>query len=83
MKRLTAWLAGLAGGAAAYRVFRRQPPVLEPTPAGPDPAEELKAKLAEARAAEAEPPEADLDVEARRRAVHERGRAAIDEMHDE
>jgi hypothetical protein len=51
--------------------------------AGPDPAEALKAKLAEARAEDGEAPEVDLDVEARRRAVHERGRAAIDEMHDE
>ena len=88
MKRLTAWLAGLAGGAAAYRLFRRQPriaeqPFAEPTVAGPDPAEALKAKLAEARAEDGEAPEGDLDVEARRRAVHERGRAAIDEMHDE
>ena len=32
MKRLYAWLAGLAGGAAVYRAFRRQPPVVEPEP---------------------------------------------------
>ncbi len=83
MKRLTAWLAGLAGGAAAYRVFRRQPQAAEQHRSGPDPAEELKAKLAQARAGEETTPEADLDVEARRRAVHERGRAAIDEMQDE
>jgi DNA-binding SARP family transcriptional activator len=82
VKRLTAWLAGLAGGAAAYRVFRRQPRVAG-TDAGIDPADELKAKLAEARAGQESPPESELDVEARRRAVHERGRAAIDEMHDE
>ena len=85
MKRLYAWLAGFVGGAAVYRAFRRQPqavPVAEP-----DPAEELKAKLAEGRAggddetpaqAEAAP---DSDVDARRRSVHERARAAIDEMH--
>jgi len=77
VKRFYAWLAGLAGGAAVYRAFRRHPPVVEP-----DPADELKAKLAEARAAD-EAPEADEDgpgVEARRRSVHDRGRAAIDEM---
>ena len=86
MKRLYAWLAGLAGGAAVYRAFRRQPPVAEP-----DRADELKAKLAEARAAgddrdafeagETPVDEApDPDVEARRRSVHERARTAIDEM---
>jgi hypothetical protein len=88
MKRFYAWLAGLAGGAAVYRAFRRQPPVAEP-----DPADELKTKLAEARAAgdgrdefEAgetpvdEAPDPDPDVDARRRSVHERARTAIDEM---
>jgi hypothetical protein len=86
VKRLYAWLAGLAGGAAVYRAFRRQPPVAEP-----DPAEELKAKLAEARAVgddreefeagETPVDEApDPDVDARRRSVHERARTAIDEM---
>jgi len=88
VKRLYAWLAGLAGGAAVYRAFRRQPPVVEP-----DPADELKAKLAEARAAgddrdefEAgetpvdQAPDPDPDVDARRRSVHERARTAIDEM---
>jgi hypothetical protein len=82
MKRLYAWLAGFAGGAALYRAFRRGP---EPAA---DPAAALKAKLADARAggepeepppaAAAEPPEAAVDD--RRRAVHEQGRAAIDEM---
>jgi hypothetical protein len=88
MRRLHAWLAGLIGGAAVYRALKRQPPtaaVADPA----DPAAELKAKLAEARA---EPDEVeavegveavDPAVEARRRAVHERGRAAIDEMRDD
>ena len=60
----------------------------------PDPAEELKAKLAEARAAgddreafeagETPVDEApDPDVDARRRAVHEQARSAIDEMRSE
>ena len=89
MKRLYAWLAGFVGGAAVYRAFRRQPPVVER-----DPAEELKARLAEARAAgddreEFEAGETpvdqapDPDVDARRRSVHERARTAIDEMKGE
>jgi hypothetical protein len=79
MKRLTAWLAGFAGGATAYRVFRRRPPLGVPAN---DPAAELKAKLAEARATEgtADEPAADGGVEARRRSVHDRARSAIDEM---
>jgi hypothetical protein len=79
MKRLTAWLTGFAGGAAAYRVFRRRPPAAAPAD---DPASELKAKLAEARATDrpAEDASAEAGVEARRRSVHDRGRAAIDEM---
>ncbi len=81
MKRLYAWLAGLAGGAAVYRVFRRRPHV-DPPVAARDPANELKAKLAEARAGDATPPDPDLDpdVDARRRSVHDRARDAIDEM---
>ena len=88
MKRLYAWLAGIVGGAAVYRAFRRHPPVVQP-----DPAEELKAKLAEARAAGDDreefeagetpvdaAPDPDPDVAARRRSVHERARTAIDEM---
>ena len=47
-----------------------------------DPAAELKAKLAESRAEEAEAGE-EADPDARRRAVHERGRAAVDEMRGE
>jgi hypothetical protein len=79
MKRLTAWLAGFAGGAATYRVFRRRPRVAAPVA---DPAAELKAKLADARATEipAEEAPAEAGVEARRRSVHDRARAAIDEM---
>jgi hypothetical protein len=91
VKRLYAWLAGVVGGAALYRAFRRTP---SPAPPAAGPAEELKAKLAEARAAgddrdEFEAGETPLDaapdpdVEARRRSVHEQGRAAIDEMQGE
>ncbi len=92
MRRLTAWIGGLAGGVVAYRFWRRhsQP---EPSPepeTAPEPtelddrAEELREKLAESRTedepsppAEPEPPEA---VEERRQRVHEEGRAALDKM---
>ena len=92
MRRLYAWLAGFVGGAAVYRAFRRTP---RPQPErAADPAEELKAKLAEARAAgddreafeagETPVDEApDPDVDARRRAVHDQARSAIDEMRSE
>jgi hypothetical protein len=82
VKRLYAWLAGFAGGAAVYRVFRRRPRVAPPV-AARDPADELKAKLAEARAGDeqASDPEPDTDVDSRRRSVHDRAREAIDEMH--
>jgi len=81
VKRLYAWLAGLAGGAAVYRAFRRQPRVAPPVAAG-DPADELKAKLAETRASDekAPDPDPDPDVDSRRRSVHDRAREAIDEM---
>jgi len=80
VKRLYAWLAGFAGGAAVYRAFRRRSP--EPAAPEPDPAEALQAKLAETRTAEPEPaPSAEpADVEGRRASVHEQARAAIDEM---
>jgi outer membrane biosynthesis protein TonB len=94
MRRLFAWLAGAAGGAAAVEALRRRqarpapaPPV---EPAGPDPrAEELRAKLAETPAVETraevpEPePEPELpaeDPQERRRRVHESGRSALDEI---
>jgi hypothetical protein len=89
MKRLTAWLTGVAGGVAAARIFRRAP-VPAPVTREPDPADALRAKLAETKAAQVEPePEPaspgqpDDDPDARRRAVHERGRAAVDEMRGE
>jgi hypothetical protein len=84
MKRFVAALAGIAGIAW----FRRR----KPAP-GPDPAEELKAKLAEAReagddreefeAGEKPVDEVPDDVEARRREVHDRARAAIDDLQSE
>jgi hypothetical protein len=95
MRRLFAWLAGAAGGAAAYGVLtrRRRPALPVPAPVRPDPrAAELRARLAESKEAEAaepavptavaEPePAGGEDPEERRKHVHERGRAALDEMH--
>jgi hypothetical protein len=55
MRRLTAWIGGIAGGVVAYRFWRRHQqvapePYPEPAPAEPDDrAEELRAKLAESR----------------------------------
>jgi hypothetical protein len=80
MKRLFAWLAGLAGGLAAYKALTRRP---EPAPAVDPRAEELAARIAESRATpEEQAPEepAELDPQARRDAVHDTARAAIDEM---
>jgi hypothetical protein len=72
-------VTGLAA-LAAYLMRRRSPAAAPSLEA--DPAEELRRKLDEVRAAEAddegESPVADLD--ARRREVHERARAAVDEM---
>ena len=83
-------IAGLLGALAFWRRRRKsaEPPAVD---AGPDPAEELRARLAENRAsgdavedeepvtgadAEASP----LDPETRRRSVHDRARASIDEL---
>jgi hypothetical protein len=63
MRRLTAWIGGVAGGVAAYRFWRRQQqaapePDAEPVADEPDDrAEELRAKLAESREADAAAPE--------------------------
>jgi hypothetical protein len=88
----TAWLAGAAGAAiAAYRKLR---PASAPAPAPADDprAEELRRKLEESRTvaeeqheevASPETPVDEADVESRRAAVHERARAAADEMRDE
>ena len=92
MRRLYTWFAGVVGGAAVYRAFRRRPA----TVAEPDArADELRAKLAEAReagddresfeAGETPVDQADVapgtgDLDTRRRSVHEQARATIDEM---
>ncbi|HET8606138.1 MAG TPA: hypothetical protein VFL66_03825 [Gaiellaceae bacterium] len=92
MKRPLAWLAGALGLAGAYRALKQRP---EPAPAPVadevDPrAEELRRRLEEAKPLVAEreqerfeageQPLDEADPEARRRDVHERARAAIEEM---
>jgi hypothetical protein len=94
MRRLYTWLAGVVGGAAAYRAFRRHSgSVVEPDAR----ADELRAKLAQAReagddresfeAGETPVDQADVtpaeELETRRRSVHDTARAAIDEMQGE
>ena len=94
MRARTAWLAGAAGAAiAVYRKLRPAPPAARAPAATDDPrAEELRRKLEESRtvveeqheeAASPETPVDEADVDSRRAAVHERGRAATDEMRGE
>lgn len=91
MRARIAWLAGAAGaGVALYRKVKRVS-----APAEDPRAEELRRKLDESRTIveereefeaaetpvdEVTEPEAEAEVEDRRKAVHERGRAAADEM---
>jgi hypothetical protein len=77
------FLAGIGLGTGLAWLLRR---LLKPQPAPvADPAEKLKQRLEESRATESEPsggerePPASLDE--RRRAVHDRARASIDDMH--
>jgi hypothetical protein len=84
MRRLLTWLGLAAGALVVFRRFRRS----KPEAAAADPAEELKQKLAESRAEEPEPaaaaePEPEppaAPVDERRRAVHDKARAAMDDM---
>jgi hypothetical protein len=86
MRARTAWLGAIGvAGAAVVRALRRTP---VPAPA-PDPrAEELRRKLDESRAVvdereefeSAETPVDEAEVDDRRRAIHERGRAAAEHM---
>jgi hypothetical protein len=91
MRRLFAWVAGAAGGLAAYRAVTRRRPQPEPADTRAD---ELRARLAEARVAGDDREEFEagetpvdqavaVDPDARRRSVHEQARAAIDEMKGE
>jgi hypothetical protein len=80
MRRGLAWLTGGLGvaGLVLYRKLRR---ARAPEPAV-EPADELRQKLDAARLREDPEPVPALtdDLEARRREVHERGRAAVEEM---
>jgi len=91
MRARIAWLAGAVGvaGAVAHRVLRRKD---ESSPQEDPRADELRRKLDESRPIveereefeSAETPIDDVgepaEVEDRRKAVHEQGRAAADEM---
>lgn len=90
MKRLLAAVGGAVGAVAAFRFFRRITR-LEPVgePGGDARADELRAKLAESKPVVEEreefeagetPVDAAPDPETRRRDVHERTRARVDEL---
>ena len=92
MRARTAWLAGAAGAAIAVYRKLRPAPASAPAPADDPRADELRRKLEESRTvaeeqheevASPETPVDEADVESRRAAVHERARAATDEMRDE
>jgi hypothetical protein len=82
----TAWLGaiGVAGAAVVRALRRKQAPLPAPDPR----AEELRQKLEESRTVvdereefeSAETPVDQAEVDDRRREVHERGRAAADQM---
>jgi hypothetical protein len=85
VRRLLTWLAGAVGGLAAYRALtRRRRPAVGAAPEADSRVEELREKLAQARVPEEEPPPSEhvepADPAERRRAVHEQGKAALDEM---
>ena len=85
MRRLLTWLAGVVGGLAAYHaVARRRRPAPDVAAEADSRVEELREKLAQTRATEEEQPSPELlepaDSAERRRAVHEQGKAALDEM---
>jgi hypothetical protein len=84
------FLAGV-GLATMFAWFFRRLRKPQPAPAQPDPAEELKQKLAKSRTEEAAPPpepdpdpepEQPMGIDERRREVHARAQAAIDQMRD-
>jgi hypothetical protein len=86
MRARTAWLGAIGvAGAAVVRALRRKP---LPAPAPDSRAEELRQKLDESRAVvdereefeSAETPVDQAEVDDRRRAVHERGQAAAEQM---
>ena len=86
MRGRTAWIAGALGAAGvAYRALRRRP-----RPAADPRADELRRKLdeskqvvddrAEFESGETPVDQAEVSLDAKRAAVHERGRAAAREM---
>lgn len=94
LRRLGWFVAGFGvAAAAASRLFRGAPaPAPPPVEEGPDPrADELRQRIAESRELvdereefeQAETPVDEADPDARRRAVHERGRAAAERMRGE
>jgi len=83
VRRLFTWLAGAAGGVAAYRAITRRASPPGPVAAEVDPAQELRAKLAEARSEPEPEPERPAGPDARRRDVHEQARAALEDMRGE
>jgi hypothetical protein len=85
MRKQLTWLAGVIGLAWLVALLRRHRPAPVWT-AGEDRAEALRRTLQESRAApehasvEPEPAAEPPDLAARRDEVHDRGRAALDEM---
>ena len=87
MDRRLAALGGILGF-TWWKSRRKRAVLTPPPPHRPDPADELRAKLAEARDADdraefesgEKPVDEAPDVDARRRDVHERARAQIDEL---
>ena len=84
MRRLLTGLGIASAAAVVLARLRRRKPAAQPAP---DPAEELKQKLAGTRTeeppgpAEAEAPgQEEPPLDERRRSVHDRARAAMDDM---
>ncbi|MBD0349074.1 MAG: hypothetical protein ICV59_07970 [Thermoleophilia bacterium] len=93
---MNARLAALAGGVAVaaaglLKLLRRRASFPVESPPGDPRADELRRKLAESRSVVGEQDEFEtaetpidavepVDVDERRRSLHERGRAAVDEM---